>query len=63
MKMPVITVLFGTLLLMGACKGSTGSGEACGDGVIDVGEDCDGTDLAGETCASLGYYGEGLSCD
>lgn len=36
----------------------------CGDGVI-IGrfEDCEGEDLAGQTCASLGYYGGQLACD
>jgi hypothetical protein len=35
----------------------------CGDGVVDEGEDCDGTNLDGETCTSLGYYGGTLSCN
>ena len=35
----------------------------CGNCVIDVGEDCDGTDLAGETCRSQGYALGTLACD
>ncbi|MBU1244535.1 LamG domain-containing protein [Myxococcota bacterium] len=35
----------------------------CGNGVLDTGEACDGADLAGATCVSLGYEGTGLACD
>ena len=36
---------------------------ACGDSILDPGEDCDGTDLGGATCESLGL-GEGtLRCN
>jgi hypothetical protein len=34
----------------------------CGDGAISLGEDCDGTDLDGATCASLGFVRGKLSC-
>jgi len=39
--------------------------EGCGNGFIDGNEECDGTDLGGETCKSLGYdysVGNGLEC-
>jgi len=39
-----------------------GSVSACGDGTVDVGEDCDFGNLNGETCATQGLFGEGLSC-
>jgi hypothetical protein len=42
--------------------GDTGVGE-CGDGVVNVGEQCDGDDLNGFTCADLGYAGGELACD
>ena len=36
----------------------------CGDGSINAaGEQCDGSDLGGETCASLGFLGGTLACD
>jgi len=35
----------------------------CGDGVIEGDEDCEGDDLAGQTCESLGFLGGELSCD
>jgi hypothetical protein len=42
--------------------GDTGIG-ACGDGVVDIGEQCDGSDLNGFTCVDLGYAGGELACD
>ncbi|MFV8755651.1 hypothetical protein ACNOYE_34300 [Nannocystaceae bacterium ST9] len=36
---------------------------ACGNGVIDGGEQCDGADLAGSSCTALGYEGGRLACD
>ena len=35
----------------------------CGNGVIDQGEQCDGSNLAGQTCSSRGYTGGTLSCN
>ena len=35
----------------------------CGNGLIDPGEECDGTDLGGNDCRSVGYPGGGtLAC-
>ncbi len=34
----------------------------CGNSVVEVGEDCDFGDLAGESCATQGMFGEGLAC-
>ena len=34
----------------------------CGNGVLETGEQCDGGDLGGATCASLGYTGGTLTC-
>ncbi len=36
--------------------------DACGDGIIDPGEDCDGGNLGGQSCASLGFGGGNLVC-
>ncbi|MCA9661425.1 MAG: M23 family metallopeptidase [Myxococcales bacterium] len=36
--------------------------KTCGNGELDPGEDCDGGDLGGATCLSLGYSGGSLSC-
>ena len=41
------------------CSGGTAS---CGNGVIDTGEQCDGTALGGVTCSTLGYTGGSLAC-
>ena len=35
----------------------------CGNGVVESGEDCEGSDLRGETCESLGNAGGTLSCN
>jgi hypothetical protein len=35
----------------------------CRDGRVDPGEDCELGDLAGETCATLGYAGGNLGCN
>lgn len=40
----------------------TGNGP-CGNGVIDAGEQCDGAELQGFDCASLGLNGGTLLCD
>lgn len=34
----------------------------CGDGVATGGEECDDDDLAGQTCAGLGFFGGQLRC-
>ena len=34
----------------------------CGNGIIESGEQCDGSNLAGQTCTGLGYAGGTLSC-
>jgi hypothetical protein len=38
-------------------------GGVCGDGVVDPGEQCDGANLQGFDCASLGLGGGVLACD
>jgi hypothetical protein len=44
-----------------ACDG--GSVPFCGNGVQEMGEDCDGANLGGHTCQSLGFDGGSLSCN
>lgn len=40
-----------------------GANPVCGNNVKEVGESCDGTDLAGQTCASQGFTSGTLSCN
>ncbi|MDD9938527.1 MAG: hypothetical protein OXT09_33265 [Myxococcales bacterium] len=40
-----------------------GEAEPCGNGIIDVGEDCEGINLAGKSCQSLGFTDGMLLCD
>lgn len=64
-----------TTTYYGACQKSDGSyikpcnvtvnvtpPSTCGNGVIDQGEVCDGSNLGGQTCQSLGYQGGTLQC-
>ncbi len=39
------------------------AGPVCGNGVIEAGEVCDGTDLGGQTCVSQGFSGGTLACN
>jgi hypothetical protein len=41
---------------------TTDGGGVCGDMVIDAGEDCDGADLGGVDCTTLGFEGGELLC-
>lgn len=41
----------------------TTDGNPCGNGVIDPGEDCDGGNLGGSSCAAQGFDGGVLGCD
>ncbi len=57
-------VYLATLLLL-ACFAACGDGSAdpfCGDGYRDDGEICDGVDLAGASCQTLGFAGSALTC-
>jgi hypothetical protein len=42
---------------------SSGPSPVCGDDAIDPGESCDGSDLAGEDCATQGFDGGALACN
>lgn len=46
----------------GCTGGGTAPGGTCGDGAKNATELCDGSDLGGETCATLGYDGGLLAC-
>lgn len=41
----------------------TTAGETCGNGAIDEGEDCDGTELGGADCAGQGFVDGELACN
>lgn len=46
-----------------SCEHDTSACYTCGDGIIQTGpEDCEGADLAGQTCEGLGYTYGALSC-
>ncbi len=61
-----------TIFLAVACRssgprqvtpGPTDAPPACGDGHVDPGEECDGSDLAEQNCQTLGYDSGPLGCD
>jgi hypothetical protein len=47
----------------GTTTGTNTGGDPCGDGAVQPGEQCDGNDLQGFDCASLGLGGGDLQCD
>lgn len=55
-------VCIACLALICGCRNKTGDASACGNGVVDPGEACDGTELGGSTCGDLGYDGGRLVC-
>ena len=70
----LVTAVFALLFAAPACGGNGGSSddsgeddnnstpEMCGNDALDEGEVCDGSQLDGETCSSLGYGGGELEC-
>jgi len=48
-------VALSAILLAGVAFGKTTA--VCGDGIIEQGEQCDGSNLAGQTCQSAGFTG------
>ncbi len=55
----------GTLGCDAACAFDVASCESdnCGNGIVDDGEDCDGADIGGSSCADVGFVGGTLACD
>jgi formylglycine-generating enzyme required for sulfatase activity len=51
-----ITMLLGACLLLIGCDDTTKKTEGCGNGLLDLGEECDGDAGDAITCAALGYY-------
>lgn len=68
-RKPLLACLFVGLALA-ACKGPGVNHQpppdttpTCGDGTLNPGEECEGSDLNGATCQSLGYDTGQLTCD
>jgi hypothetical protein len=56
MKTLLVAVSMIPALLFGACDTKTKPVGSCGDGILDPGELCDGSQLSASSCAELGYY-------
>ncbi|MBU1241007.1 hypothetical protein KKF84_11485, partial [Myxococcota bacterium] len=57
-----VVLILAVFTLFAGCKEETVTGDDCGDGVIDTGEECDGDALGGATCTGQGYYGGTIGC-
>ncbi|PKN47144.1 MAG: hypothetical protein CVU59_03895 [Deltaproteobacteria bacterium HGW-Deltaproteobacteria-17] len=64
MRKTVLTLTLAICLWAWGCDADTKNVDSCGDGFLDPGEECDGTNLDNESCASLGFYNVAgnLSC-
>jgi hypothetical protein len=67
---PPVDALAALTAVNGAIEGSPNDdkpdlicGNTCGDGIKDGLDQCDGSDLGGETCASRGFAAGALACD
>ncbi len=58
----ILLTLLAACLVLWSCDDTTKKTEGCGNGRVDVGEECDGGELQDATCASLGYSGGTLTC-
>lgn len=56
------TLVFGFAALKG-CGGGGGSKSECNNGIVEGSEECDGVDLNGASCTSLGHGAGSLSCN
>jgi len=52
----ILLTLLAVCLMLWSCDTKTKNVDSCGDGFVDPGEDCDGSQLNGATCTSLGFY-------
>jgi|GEM_PF-2065914 len=46
----------------GGAAGAAGAPAVCGDGVVEAGEDCDGAELDGADCVTVGFEAGELAC-
>ena len=58
----LVFIMGAGLLWAGAVGAADKKLESCGNGVVDAGEQCDWTNLNGQTCASQGFVGGTLAC-
>jgi len=52
----ILLTLLATCLMLWSCDTKTKTVDSCGDGFVDPGEQCDGSQMTATTCEELGYY-------
>jgi alpha-tubulin suppressor-like RCC1 family protein len=60
-KFGFVVLLFSLFLI--SCDDKKTEYENCGDGVLDIGEDCEGLQFGGNTCLGLGYHDGIQTCN
>jgi len=51
-----LLTMLATCLMLWSCDTKTKTVDSCGDGLLDPGEACDGSQMTATTCEELGYY-------
>jgi len=59
---PFLILLSMFLTVLAACDDGVKVTDSCGDDFVDPGEQCDGADFAGASCADHGFYAGTLGC-
>jgi hypothetical protein len=56
MRFMLIAISAISFFLLGSCDTKTKTVDSCGDGFLDPGEPCDGSQLTATACSEFGYY-------
>ncbi|MBU1241695.1 SUMF1/EgtB/PvdO family nonheme iron enzyme [Myxococcota bacterium] len=51
-----LLIVLAVCLMLGGCDTKTKTVDSCGDGFVDPGEQCDGSQMTATTCVELEYY-------
>ncbi|MBU1219459.1 hypothetical protein KKF34_18625 [Myxococcota bacterium] len=61
--MKTLAFFISIIFILSSCDDTGSELDTCGDGIVDLSEECDSTNLAGATCQSLGLHQGTLSCN
>jgi alpha-tubulin suppressor-like RCC1 family protein len=62
-KVGILLMAFLLIIAIGGCDEDPVPVETCGDGVLDIMEECDGTNYGGTTCQTMGFHPGTIFCD